>query len=374
MATLARTTPYRMAVWGPGDVGSVCIREALRRSDMEVVGAYVYSEHKNGKDIGELVGKDPIGVYATRDLDAFLAIDCDVVLYTALDFPGGPAEEDFLTLLRAGKVVVTSLPYTYLAYRDPKFKQALEEAAAQGGGTFYASGVNPDFIGHRFVLLQTGLSSEVESIKIEEYFDCEDQENATTLGIIGLGGDPNKAMDETSPALFYQRQYWFQMIQHMADSMGVELSRIEAASYSEPAPRDIAVDCMTIKEGTTGSVAYESIGYVGDTPFVTMRVGWYMTPLMKPAHVNRETEWIITIEGRPSSKCVLDLAPSFNSDIKTIEGDPAAPGYFSFAVCLLQGIPAAVAHGPGIRQTDLPPIHWRKDMRMRTESNKHWYD
>lgn len=86
-----------------------------------------------------------------------------------------------------------------------------------------------------------------------------------------------------------------------------------------------------------------------------------------------ETEWIITIEGRPSSKCVLALAPSFKTDDKEIEGDPAAPGYFSFAVCLLQGIPAAVAHGPGIRQTDLPPIHWRKDMRLSTESNKHWY-
>jgi hypothetical protein len=128
---------------------------------------------------------------------------------------------------------------------------------------------------------------------------------------------------------------------------------------------------MTIKKGRTGSVAYESIGYVGDTPFITMRVGWYLTPLMKPKYVSSTTEWIITVEGRPSTRCVLEVAPSFLSDTKEIEGDPAAPGYFAFAVCLLQGIPAAVAHAPGIKQTDLPPIHWRKDMRMITESNKH---
>ncbi|MEX1670976.1 hypothetical protein AB4876_18890 [Zhongshania guokunii] len=91
---------------------------------------------------------------------------------------------------------------------------------------------------------------------------------------------------------------------------------------------------------------------------------------MKPAQVNGTTEWIITIEGRPATRCALNVAPSFLSDIKTIEGDPAAPGYFAYTVCLLQGIPAVVAHGPGVKQTDLPPIHWRKDMRMITPSNR----
>ena len=373
MIQMIRKEPYRVAVWGAGDVGSVCIREALRRDDLSVVGALVYNEKKDGLDIGTLVGKEPIGVRATRDVDAFLAIDCDVVLYTALDFPGGPAEQDFITLLKAGKNVVTSLPYNYLSYRCQELKQAIESAALEGGATFYASGVNPDFIGHRYVLLQTGLSNEVDSINIEEYFDCEDQENTGTLEIIGLGGDPNAAMDEQSPALFYQRQYWFQMIQQMADSMGVELSKIEAACYSEPAPETIVTPCMAVEKGRVASVAYESIGYIGEKPFITMRVGWYLTELMKPKHVNGTTEWIITIEGRPSTRCVLEVAPSFLTDCKAIEGDPAAPGYFAFAVCLVQGIPAAVAHPPGVKQTDLPPIHWRKDMRMITESNKHMY-
>ena len=177
MIQMIRKEPYRVAVWGAGDVGSVCIREALRRDDLSVVGALVYNEKKDGLDIGTLVGKEPIGVRATRDVDAFLAIDCDVVLYTALDFPGGPAEQDFITLLKAGKNVVTSLPYNYLSYRCQELKQAIESAALEGGATFYASGVNPDFIGHRYVLLQTGLSNEVDSINIEEYFEmtcCSD--------------------------------------------------------------------------------------------------------------------------------------------------------------------------------------------------------
>src|ERR1700722_13130966 len=110
--------PYRVAIWGPGDVGSICIREAVRLPELEVVGAYVYSEHKHGVDVGTLAGIDPIGVDATHDLDEFLALDCDVVLYTALDFPGSNALGDFVTLLEAGKNVITSQPYNNLAARE----------------------------------------------------------------------------------------------------------------------------------------------------------------------------------------------------------------------------------------------------------------
>jgi hypothetical protein len=356
--------PYRIAVWGTGDVGTICIREAVRLPEFEVVGAYVYSEDKDGVDIGTIAGIDPIGATATRDLDEFLALDCDIVLYTALDVPNSTALEDFVKLLEAGKNVLTSQPYNYLPARDPGFGEALRAAGERGGATFHAGGVNPDFISQRLALALTGLSNDVRQIKIEEYFDCIDQANASTLLLVGLGGDPAQAMSDDSPALFYQRQYWFQMIEHMAEVMGVELSRIDAASYSEPAPHDLVSPVMTIEKGQTGHVAYESTGYVGDTPFIIMRVGWYLTPVMKPEGVGAETEWILTIEGRPSSRTVLDLKPSFMTDATSIEGEPAAPGYLSFGICLIQAIPAVVAAEPGIKPTDVPPVHWRRDQRL----------
>jgi 2,4-diaminopentanoate dehydrogenase len=319
--------PYRVAIWGPGDVGSICIREAVRLSELEVVGAYVYSEHKDGVDVGTLAGIEPIGVRATKDLETFLATDCDVVLYTALDIPGGGALADFVTLLEAGKNVITSQPYNYLQAREPSFGETIDDAARRGGATFHAGGINPDFIGQRLALLMTGLSNDVRQIKIEEYFDCVQQANESTLRLIGLGGDPAEAMSETSPALFYQRQYWFQMLEQMAAAIGVELSRIDAASYSEPAPEDLHSPVMTIAKGQTGRVSYESIGYVGDEPFLIMRVGWYLTELMKPDGVTADVQWILTIEGRPSTRCVLDVEPSFMNPGSPTPGEPAAPGY-----------------------------------------------
>ena len=355
--------PYRIAVWGPGDVGSICIREAIRLPELELAGALVYSDAKDGVDIGTLTGVDPIGVQTTKDRDAFLALDCDVVIHTALDYPGASALDDYVALLEAGKNVITSHPYNYLEVRDPEFGQALREAAHRGGGTFYAGGANPDFVGHRLAMTLAGFSNDIRQIRIEEYFDCVLQANPGILQVIGLGGDPDEAMSEQSPALFYQQQYWFQMIQHLADLMGVELSRIEAASYSEPAPHTLRSPIMTIEQGRTGIVSYESTGYVGDDPFIVMRVGWYLTEAMKPDGITADTQWILTIEGRPSTRTVLSVEPTILGT-DTMLGEPGSPGYVGFAICLIQAIPSVVAAPPGIKPTDVPPVHYRSDMRL----------
>jgi hypothetical protein len=52
-----------------------------RRHDLQLVGAKVYSDDKNGADVGTLAGRDPIGVSATTDVDAIRALDADCVLY-----------------------------------------------------------------------------------------------------------------------------------------------------------------------------------------------------------------------------------------------------------------------------------------------------
>lgn len=358
----AMRVPYRVAVWGVGDAGSICAREAVRLPELEVVGALVYSPAKAGRDVGTLVGIDPIGVTATADRAEFLAVDCDVVIHTALDHPGADTISDLVELLEAGKNVITSHPYNNLTVRDPDVGKRLQVAAETGGATFYAGGANPDFVTQRLAMTLTGFSNDIRRITIEEYFDCVAQANPGILEVIGLNGDPAATMDETSPALWYQKQYWFQMIQQVADAMGVELSRIEAASFSAAAPVRLESPILTIEPGRVGRVAYESTGYVGDEPFIVMRVGWYLTPTMRPEHVTADCQWIFSIEGRPSSRTVMSIEPTL-SNLDNMAGEPAAPGYVGFAVCLIQAIPNVVAAPAGIKPTDIPPVHWRRDLR-----------
>ena len=75
------------------------------RDDMQLVGARVYTDDKNGMDIGTLVGRDAIGVSAPPPTSrAILALDADCVLYT----PRTARVDDVCALLASGKNVATT--------------------------------------------------------------------------------------------------------------------------------------------------------------------------------------------------------------------------------------------------------------------------
>ncbi len=104
------TNPYRIIVWGPGTLGSICIREIAKRDEFELVGVRAFSDAKNGRDAGEIAGIASMGVAATTDEAQLLALECDCVVHTPRDSADYQANNEILRLLRAGKNVVTVLP------------------------------------------------------------------------------------------------------------------------------------------------------------------------------------------------------------------------------------------------------------------------
>lgn len=65
-------TTHRVVVWATGGIGSIAIRTIQRRPDLELVGVWVHSPEKDGKDAGELANGEPIGLAATNDADALM--------------------------------------------------------------------------------------------------------------------------------------------------------------------------------------------------------------------------------------------------------------------------------------------------------------
>jgi hypothetical protein len=55
----------RTVVWSTGGVGAIAIEAIHDRPDLELVGVWVHSPDKVGKDAGELAGIEPLGVAAT---------------------------------------------------------------------------------------------------------------------------------------------------------------------------------------------------------------------------------------------------------------------------------------------------------------------
>ena len=75
---------YRVIQWSTGNVGRYALRGIIGHPDLELVGLWVSSDAKTGRDAAELAGLDqPTGVLATNDTEALLAMDADAVCYTA---------------------------------------------------------------------------------------------------------------------------------------------------------------------------------------------------------------------------------------------------------------------------------------------------
>ncbi|MCV7170327.1 dihydrodipicolinate reductase, partial [Mycobacterium manitobense] len=101
--------------WATGGVGVAAIKGVLEHPDLELVGCWVHSESKHGRDVGELIGGPTPGVNATTSVEDILALDADAVIYAPLM----PDPDEVAALLRSGKNVVTPVGWVY-----PSDKQA----------------------------------------------------------------------------------------------------------------------------------------------------------------------------------------------------------------------------------------------------------
>src|SRR5271169_1509504 len=78
-----RTMTYKVVQWGTGNLGTLAVQSILKHPDLELIGTWVSSAEKAGRDVGELSRVPPIGVLATQDADMLIAGDADCICYAA---------------------------------------------------------------------------------------------------------------------------------------------------------------------------------------------------------------------------------------------------------------------------------------------------
>ena len=93
----------RVVQWSTGGVGAIALRVLAERPDLELAGVWVHDAKKVGRDAGELAGLHPLGLAATSDRAALLALRPDCICYTASG-ESRPKEciEDLCEMLSAG--------------------------------------------------------------------------------------------------------------------------------------------------------------------------------------------------------------------------------------------------------------------------------
>jgi hypothetical protein len=195
----------RVIQWANGSVGRHAVAAVHGHSDLELVGALVYSNAKAGRDIGDVCGIGAIGVTATKNPDEIVALDADCVLY----MPQGEmnpmgALDDICRLLASGKNVVSTAVTGLICPRSlgDKVVDKLESACAAGQTSFHATGIEPGWAAEVLPLTMSGLFQRIDSLLVLELMDYTTYDSADMLfDIMGFGAAPDEPVPMADAAL-----------------------------------------------------------------------------------------------------------------------------------------------------------------------------
>jgi hypothetical protein len=346
--------PLRVIQWATGGVGRASIQGIQRHPDLELVGCWVSSRAKDGRDAGEIVGDEPVGVRATQDIEALLALDADCVVYSPLI----PDDAVVAAILRSGKNVVTPVGWVYPDRESPKVR-VLHDAAVAAGVSLHGTGIHPGGITERFPLMVSALSSAVTYVRSEEFSDIRTYNAPDVVRhIMGFGGTPEEAFG--GPLSRLLEGGFAPSVRMIADEMGFAIDpEIRTTQEVAVAVERIDSEVLTIEPGAVAARRFRWEALVDGEPVITAAVNWLwggaeLEPAWEIGALGERFE--VEVRGDPDVHLVFrGLQP------ETVEeGLVRNPGVVATALHCVNAIPYVCAAEPGIRTyLDLPLIAGR---------------
>ena len=339
----------RVIQWATGVVGQHVIRAIQGHPDLELVGALVYSDEKDGKDVGDICGIDRIGVTATKDRDAIFAMDADCVLYAPIgESRPEDALDDICRLLESGKNVI-SMAVTGLIYPkvlgDSVVKR-LDDACAAGGTSFHGTGIEPGWVADVLPLTISALSRRIDSIKAMELMDYASYDNDILFNVMGFNQDPDKELEFDFPALI--RVSFGAPLMLIADGLGATIEDLVFNREVAVADRSFDVAAGRVQAGRVSAQRVSLTAIIAGRSSLTVehitRLGRDQAPQWANGHGYR-----VEVEGEPSFLFVSELGVHGED-----ENDQGCIGTAMHGVHAVEPVCAA---SPGIKTVlDLPMI------------------
>jgi len=333
---------YRVIQWATGAMGKTCLRAVIDHPDLELVGVYVYSAAKEGRDAGEIARREATGVIATRSMDEILALDADVVIHAPrIRFPYDAHKGDICRLLASGKNLISVNGHSFPAYHGPAYARQFEAACEEGAATLFCTGLNPGFVVEKIAAAATGICTEVDSISIREVYNCREMPGHDyVFNVMGMGSDPQDLDLRGGPLAELFDGQFAELVCHLAHRLGVALERIEADHEVITTPRDIQAVAGVVPAGSVAATHWRWYAIVGGKRFITLSVHWIMDdelPGYKGLH-----HWTIQLRGKPGLDITMDLVEPEDTTVRT------KAVQYGVAGSVINSIPEVCAAAPGV--------------------------
>ncbi|HTR69562.1 MAG TPA: dihydrodipicolinate reductase [Mycobacteriales bacterium] len=338
---------YRVVQWAAGRMGKKAIRAVVDHPDLELVGLYVHSADKEGKDAGVLAGIDPLGIVATRAIGDVVALEPDCVLY----MPEGFDLDDLTCLLSSGiNVITTRNEFFYAAAMDPTIRQRIEHACEKGSASIHATGSSPGFSTTTMPLTLLYPMRRLDELTIDEYADIPASVGPDMITKVMGFGSPFEG-DELDPRLLQGATIGFQQsLSALADAIDLPLDGFEVSGAVARATEPYTLsDGFVIEKGTMAAQRITVAGMRDGKALLTFRSHWFCTP-----HIDRDWDlagegWLFTTKGDAPMQVRVTYGRTDEGYSEHLAGYTAHPAANS--------IPSVVGAEPGIRTIfDLPLV------------------
>jgi hypothetical protein len=335
----------RVIQWATGPVGLVQLAEVIDNPDYELVGLLVYSADKVGVDAGTLAGRPEVGIAATDDKTAILAINADMVLHSASKAYGFDANtDDIVALLESGKSVITVTSYAHLPTLGSDVDERIRRACDVGGSRFYPAGEHPGFMLEKLAVSLTALSQRVDTITVQQFVDCSHvPEERMLVDLMGMGKRPEEISID-SPAFRSVSTQSEQAICAAADALGVRIDRIDHVIKTAVSPNDVTLDCTTLQAGTVVGQILSWTGHQDDTPVLVVEEYWTCTPDIP--------DWDLSLDGH-TVRVRVEGVPNIDAEVR-IDTNPVehfggiSGGFVAVGISAVRASPYVLTKPPGV--------------------------
>jgi hypothetical protein len=304
---------------------------------LQLIGCFAFSPEKVGRDVGELCGIEPLGVTATDDVEALLALEPDCVSYTAYR----PNFDHLERILESGANVVTTMYMLAGQGYGEESTHRLRDAALRGGSSLYATGIYP---GHApmLALSASAVCRRIERLSILESLDIKEYANEQMFRAQGFDLDPDDPA--ATEACENACGSFKDQIPVLAKALGLTIDEVGFRVEFATADRDTDFGFMTLQKGRIAGFRGTVSGVKDGLSLIECSFVWKLGEEMTP-NWPVTNGYVIEIAGDPGVRCRLEpLGGHFDGTITT-------------AMPAVNAIPMVCAAPPGIvNQMELPLV------------------
>ncbi|MFX0089999.1 MAG: dihydrodipicolinate reductase [Candidatus Hodarchaeota archaeon] len=316
--------------YGLGPIGCMIARLASKKG-IEIIGGIDIDKQKMGKDVGQVIGIEPLGVEVTSNAAEFLSkAKPDVVYLTTVSNLKNLMPQLDHCLEAGVNVISTSEELVYPYAQHPELSIRIDEKAKDRGIVILGTGINPGFLFDTFIISMTSICETVNRIRGLRIQDAG-KRRLSLQRKIGAG----LSKEEFETQILNKRGHvgFVESIRMITDSLKWKVEKIVQEMEPIIAEKNVKSDHIEVESGKVAGIKQTARAHVGEQERIALEIQFYIGA--KDPHDSITVEGSPTIEFRNKKGIDGDIgttALAVNMTSAVIESSPGLKTMLDFPV------------------------------------------